>query len=620
MKDKAEKVLKETEKYYRTLLDNIPVGIFRTTSDGKFVSVNSSLIKLLGYQTKEEVLKIPTLEMWADINHRKELIEILQKQGSVNDFQLQIRQRNGNKRWVSLNVKRVPCKGEEGFYMDGIVEDITDRKQVLEELSKSEKSLRLIYETTGDVLFQLQVDPDDLFRFLSVNKAFLTTTGLTVEQIVGKTTAEVIPEPSHSVVLRKYNEAIREKRMVTWEETTEYPSGKKVGYVAVTPAFDPDGNCTHLIGSVCDITERKKMEKELQKSKDELEKRVKDRTVELESMVEILNRKITEHKHMEEALRNEKKFTETALNTQQDTFFLFESATGRAIRWNRVFNDITGYTDEEISRLPAPDAYYCLEDLKRAAIFIEKVLETGIGKIELELICKDGRKVLTEYNVAVIKDEAGSPKYIISIGRDITERKQAEEALEKAHGALEIRVKERTVELESTVKLLQEEITERKKIENELQETEKRLLAQTTELTESNAALKALLRQREEDREEIENNILSNVKHLVQPYIEKLKRNKPVSDDLTNLKILESNLEEIVSPFASKLSSKYLGFSPRELQVAALIKDGKQDKDIIEILNISPDTIKVHRKNIRKKLGIHREKINLKTKLLSFDK
>ncbi len=72
------------------------------------------------------------------------------------------------------------------------------------ELNKSEKNLKMIYNTTGDVLFQLQVEPNDCFRFLSVNLTFLTATGLTEEQIIGKTTKEIIPGPSHTLGLGKY--------------------------------------------------------------------------------------------------------------------------------------------------------------------------------------------------------------------------------------------------------------------------------------------------------------------------------------------------------------------------------------------------------------------------------
>ena len=88
-------------------------------------------------------------------------------------------------------------------------------------------------------------------------------------------------------------------------------------------------------------------------------------------------------------------------------------------------------------------------------------------------------------------------------------------------------------------------------------------------------------------------------------------------EDITYLNLIESNLEDIISPFSQKLSSNYLRFSSREIEVANLIKEGKKDKDIMEIMNIAFDTVKTHRKNIRKKLGIHGKGTNLRNKLLS---
>jgi len=144
---------------------------------------------------------------------------------------------------------------------------------------------------------------------------------------------------------------------------------------------------------------------------------------------------IAERKQAENALLKEKEFTDVTLDTQSDTFFVFEPATGKAIRWNKAFRDISGYTDEEISSLQAPDSYYSSEDLKRAATFTESAFRKGGGTIELALICKDSRRIPTEYVVSILNDEKGDPKYFISIGRDITERKQAEEELEKVKQA-----------------------------------------------------------------------------------------------------------------------------------------------------------------------------------------
>lgn len=180
---------------------------------------------------------------------------------------------------------------------------------------------------------------------------------------------------------------------------------------------------------------------------------------------------------------------------------------------------------------------------------------------------------------------------------------EMERRLKEAKDELTEKVKERTAELQSTIE--------------RLQKTEKKLSIHAEELAESNTALKVLLRQREKDQREFENNILSNIKHLIMPYLEKLKKNRRMSDELVYLSIIESNMNDIVSPFSAKLSFQYMNFTPREIMIADLIKDGKQDKDIMEILNISFDTVKAHRKNIRKKLGINNKKINLRTKLLS---
>ncbi|MEN8263998.1 MAG: PAS domain S-box protein [Nitrospirota bacterium] len=133
------------------------------------------------------------------------------------------------------------------------------------------------------------------------------------------------------------------------------------------------------------------------------------------------------YKHSaEKALRQEKEFTEKAINAQIDTFFVVDPKTGKAIRWNNKFREITGYTDEEIADLKAPESYYSPEDLEKAAATVNDILIKGQGSVEISLICKDGRRVLTEYLASAIRDEENNIKYIISIGRDITERKKLE--------------------------------------------------------------------------------------------------------------------------------------------------------------------------------------------------
>ena len=113
----------------------------------------------------------------------------------------------------------------------------------------------IVYRNIDEVVFQLQVEGTDRYRFRFVNQAFYRATQLTPQQIIGQLVTNVIPEPSCSLVLRHYADAISTHATVRWQEVTDYPTGRKVGSVSITPVFDDAGNCTDLIGTVHDITE-----------------------------------------------------------------------------------------------------------------------------------------------------------------------------------------------------------------------------------------------------------------------------------------------------------------------------------------------------------------------------
>jgi DNA-binding CsgD family transcriptional regulator/PAS domain-containing protein len=202
-------------------------------------------------------------------------------------------------------------------------------------------------------------------------------------------------------------------------------------------------------------------------------------------------------------------------------------------------------------------------------------------------------------------------------GADITARKQASEALLKAYDEVEQRVVDRTAELVTSNKELALEIVHRKQAEKALQNKTKELKNQAVRLQESNSALKFLLKQREADKIELEEKVLLNVNQLIIPHLEKIKRRKLDAKQKAYVDILESNLNEIVSPYVRNLSSKFLRLSHTELEVSNLIQQGKNTKNIAEIMNLAESTIDFHRNNIREKLGVKNKKISLKTYLPS---
>jgi DNA-binding CsgD family transcriptional regulator len=206
-------------------------------------------------------------------------------------------------------------------------------------------------------------------------------------------------------------------------------------------------------------------------------------------------------------------------------------------------------------------------------------------------IVKDDGQTLTYYctaNVA-LKDESGKPKAIIEVCQDISEYTQLKRELQESRDQLERKVIERTKELETKTKRLEE----------------------------LNTALKVLSNKRQEDKKELEENILTNVKGLVLPYIGKINKTQLNEQQKTFMNIIETNIEEIISPFYKKLILKYSNLTPTELNICNLIKDGNTTKQIAKILNISAKTVDTHRKNIRRKIGIENKKINLRSHLLN---
>jgi len=297
----------------------------------------------------------------------------------------------------------------------------------------------------------------------------------------------------------------------------------------------------------------------------------------------VLIRDISERVAAEGALQTNEETMRVLLNSTHDLALLVDTA-GTVLTVNTKAAGRYGKDPEELIGkniypfMPAET----VELRKRKA---EEVIKT---KQPVHYTEENAGKYF-DCNLFPILDPEGSVKRFTVFVQDVTERFKCEEALRKSGKELEHQVNEKTMELKD----------------------------KTQNLQEFNTALKVLLNKRDEDKKELEKKVLLNVREMIEPYLNKLQKTKLDDRQRTYLGIIESNLNDIISPFVCGVSINLLNFTPTELQVANLVKQGKTTKEIASIMNLSAKTIEFHRNNIRKKMGIKNRKINLRTHLLS---
>ncbi|MDH3356703.1 MAG: PocR ligand-binding domain-containing protein [Desulfobacteraceae bacterium] len=291
---------------------------------------------------------------------------------------------------------------------------------------------------------------------------------------------------------------------------------------------------------------------------------LKERTRELEE-------EITQHKLTEKALQESEEHFRKLAEGSFEAIALHDK--GVIVEANNQYYEMFGYNPEELAGKDAISLTATPESIEN----IKTQISLGnFGPYEATGVKKDGTKFPMEIRIKLTSHNGH--KVRMAVIRDLTEQKQAERVL-----------KERTRELK----------------------------IKKNSLEEVNTAMKVLLKKREEDKEELEDNVLINVKELMEPYFKKIKKTKLDDQQKTFLSIIESNLNEIVSPFTRKMSLEYLNLTPTEIQIANLIRHGSPSKKIAELMNVSPRTIDTHRKNIRRKIGLQGQRGNLRSHLLS---
>ncbi len=288
---------------------------------------------------------------------------------------------------------------------------------------------------------------------------------------------------------------------------------------------------------------------------------------------------ITSHKEAEKSLQESEELYRKLVDNINDVLYTVDQYG----KFKYISPSVKTVTGADASHYigQSSEQFVYAEDLPLIRELLPDLLSGKIKSTECRAIRKDGERFWVRFSVTPIYIK-GDLTEIHGIFSDETDRHHAEETLRKHRDHLEKMVKKRTKNLE-----------------------------------EANIALNVLLKQREKDKSALEEKIIVNIMQMIKPSIDKLMTSNLNDRQRAFAEIIENGLEEIISPFTKNLVAQRYRLTPTEIQIASHIKQGKSTKEIANLFNLSPGTIKSHRNNLRKKLGLKNKKESLHTHLLS---
>ncbi len=551
--------LAEKEARIRKMANQVPEMLFQFVAhrDGSF-SVpyfNDRLYEYTGY-TPEEMMKTPSIMgkriYPEDIVLVRSKIEESLK--TLNELSLDWRLigPDNGVRWIQS--KSIPQLMENGdVHWDGMSVDITERKLAEEEVRESQRKYHALFDKMLDGCSLHEIICDENGK--PVNYRFLDVNPA-FKKITGYSDKDIIGKTVLELIPNTDPFLIETfgKVALTGEPVSFEYCAKDTGQRHVISAYQPAERQFATVFQ--DITEQKKVQEELEQSQEYLK----------------------------------------AIMKNTSDYIVIRDKNGFPVLFNSSAEKLAKKAmgiDLNADMKP----HKLLTD-KKEVTMLDNLIERALNGEELKFeysypITDEGLRHFEICYNPILQD--GKVQGFIQVARDITERRKMEEILKKSHDELEKRVKARTKELRKANESLNEK---------------------TLDLQEVNTALKVLLERREKDKEDIGQNVILNVKELMVPYIMKLKNGPLTERQQSYLELLEAGLQQIISPFAQRLSSRYLSITPGEMRVANLLKEGKTSKEIAEILNSTERAVVAHRSNLRKKLGL-KKKNNLRTHLLS---
>ncbi len=270
-RSESRKALLKAEERYRGIFEHSVAGIFQTSPEGTYLDVNPALTRIYGYNTREEMMsKISDIArlLYVDPTRRSEFIRLMKEHDVVQSFEAQIYRKDGTIIWISENARAVKDGQGNIVFYEGMVEDITARKEAEEKLKFSELRFRSIWQKS----FEGMRLTDEHGTMLAVNPAFCQIAGLPQEELVGRPYTVIYAQTEDtSEMMQRYQTRFAERKIETLlERHVSFRSGRVVDVELSNSYVEVEEGRSLLLSLVRDVTLRKQAEERERKAAAEL--------------------------------------------------------------------------------------------------------------------------------------------------------------------------------------------------------------------------------------------------------------------------------------------------------------------------------------------------------------
>jgi PAS domain S-box-containing protein len=249
--------IRDSEEKYRALVDNLSVGVFITNFEGAFLHANPALAKMAGYENVEQLVNVPAQILYVSMSDRETLLKELLEKGSVVNYEIRARRKDGAIYWVSMNAALRKDDSGNAHFIHGIVEDITARKEAEERLRESEEKFAKAFRHAPVLISLSQVDDGTFFE---VNDKFVEVSGFSREEAIGKTSIElgwILPEDRKRLI-----DELQANGRVSGMDLRLVAKDKRQVHCIFNGELIQTGSRRLLLALAHDVTERKRAEEE----------------------------------------------------------------------------------------------------------------------------------------------------------------------------------------------------------------------------------------------------------------------------------------------------------------------------------------------------------------------